>query len=276
MNVYGLYDPAEPGEIRYVGITKNPVGSRLKAHLAETAASKERTHKVHWIAALNRDLRIPSVRCLAIIENHEASRTEQLAIAAYRKAGHRLTNGTEGGEQIVYTEESRAKLSAALKAAWARPGEKERKSAAMRVGWERPGVKAKQRAVCKAALAGPETKAKKSAAAKVAWARHGTKTKHRAAMASPESRAKRSAAQKDRWACQKARTKQSVVQKMVQARPEVKAKKSAAALVTWARPDAKEKMRAAIKSWANRKRKQKEAGLLNAIEGVHRVAAVAS
>lgn len=218
MNLYGLYDPAAPGELRYVGITRKMVGARLKNHVAEVAVAAARTHKINWIASLVHASRLPAVRLLAVIEDDEAPRMEQLAIAAYRKSGQRLTNGTEGGERTVFTDHSRANMSAAARAGWACPEVRARMSAGLMAAWSRPETIAKR----SAAQARSEVKSKKSNSMKTT-------------LASPESRAKMSA-----------------VSKAAHARPEVKAKQSAASRTAWDRQGARVQRSAAMKSVWNR------------------------
>jgi hypothetical protein len=79
--------------------------------------------------------------------------------------------------------EVRARKSASMKAAAARPEEWARKSAAMKAVWARPEIRARRSAAIKAALARPEVKAR-----------------HKTAMARPEVRARISAATKAAWA----------------------------------------------------------------------------
>ena len=64
-----------------------------------------------------------------------------------------------------------AKRSAAMKAVWARPGEKAKRGAAIKAALSRPEVKAKRGAAIKAALNRPESKAKRSAVMKASHAR---------------------------------------------------------------------------------------------------------
>jgi hypothetical protein len=63
-------------------------------------------------------------------------------------------------------KETRAKMSAARKAAWADPAVRAKMSAARKAAWADPAVRAKMSAASKAALADPAVRAKMSAAQK--------------------------------------------------------------------------------------------------------------
>ena len=100
-----------------------------------------------------------------------------------------------GGGKAPVSEETRKRMSESRKAAHARPGVSERISAAIKAALARPEVKAKR----KATEAQPEVRAKRIAAATAAHARPEVKAKVISAMkavhARPEVKAKRKATQ---------------------------------------------------------------------------------
>lgn len=259
MKLYGLYDPTEPDEIRYVGITKRTLEARLKAHIGEAASSRERTHKIRWIAKLVRANRLPAARLLAIVEDHEAPRIEQLAIAAYRRTGHNLTNGTEGGERTVYTDGSRSRMSAAAKLVAARPGDRELRSQRLKAVAARPGERERRSAALSAAAARPEVR-----------------EKLRALAARPEVRAKKIAASMAYWALPGARERQSEMMKLTASHPMEIERRSAVMKALWADPEKREQLLASCRSraksaaaarWARPRAKEKASAAMKAAWG---------
>ena len=118
--IYGLYDAADPGAIRYIGKTAN-LRERVQSHVGTARRQKRgsRTYNAKWIrSVLRAGRRIESVLITMAETQDEANRLETQTIAAYRAAGHRLTNLTAGGEGAVGcvpSEETRLKLSKASK-----------------------------------------------------------------------------------------------------------------------------------------------------------------
>jgi len=154
--LYALVDPAEPKHYRYIGKAKNPT-RRLDRHIREVATSPEHSYKINWLRKVILEGCMPELKVLAIVEDRMTASTERRAIAAYREAGHRLTNGTLGGEGCdPPIPEVRAKRNAAVKAAFACPDVKERHRAAIKAALARPEVKERHRAALKSALARPE------------------------------------------------------------------------------------------------------------------------
>lgn len=117
MIIYALIDP-RTDEIRYIGKTVRSAHRRLRRHLADSYMSSN-THKDRWLRvlkALGLDPLIKVIQRCGSADELAVAECQQ--IAAHRRAGVRLTNLTDGGDGTVgwhHTEESRAKLSAALK-----------------------------------------------------------------------------------------------------------------------------------------------------------------
>lgn len=144
--IYGLYDPRTE-ELRYIGKSDRPAG-RLANQLNEHA----NTHRCHWIQEL-RALALTPVQVIldACPPGSDWQAIERRYIAAARADGHRLTNGTDGGDGVVglspearerirstwlgrkHSAETRARLSAAqLRRTPASRATRERMSAAHR------------------------------------------------------------------------------------------------------------------------------------------------
>jgi len=114
--IYGLYDSAEPGVIRYVGKTYC-IKDRIRDHLSATTRG-ERTHKARWIRLVLRAGR--SVRHVVLgfaTSNDEANDLERHFIKLMRSIGMDLTNATDGGDGqspgYRPSAEARAKVGAA-------------------------------------------------------------------------------------------------------------------------------------------------------------------
>lgn len=117
--IYALISPIN-FEVRYVGKSDDPwnrlyIGNSIHiAHLND----ESRTHKGYWIRSLKRKNIIPILQILEVCKKYEWQKREIDWISFYRKIGCNLTNGTNGGDGIsghVFSEESRKRLSIALK-----------------------------------------------------------------------------------------------------------------------------------------------------------------
>lgn len=110
--IYTLEDSRAPGEIRYVGLTTKRIEDRLKRHLRRP----EKTKKWSWIQSV---LSGGGTVVIKEIERCDASLLidrERATIAAMSASGHKLTNGTSGGEGFgVLTDEAKRKISASNK-----------------------------------------------------------------------------------------------------------------------------------------------------------------
>jgi len=107
--IYLLTDPRDGG-IRYVGITKRVLSTRLSAHLS-AARLGEQTHRAAWLRVLMglglRPRIIP-------LEDTDDRLRECFWIAALREAGNDLVNTTTGGDgSLGFSAETRARIRAA-------------------------------------------------------------------------------------------------------------------------------------------------------------------
>jgi hypothetical protein len=119
--VYGLFDPAEAGHVRYVGMApSNPSRPYQHAKRARKDLADD-SHLMRWIRKIQAEGREPSVMILEQLRE-ETGRAflgfvESCYIKSLREIGHRLTNendGGWGGSNGPHTPESRV----AMKTGW--------------------------------------------------------------------------------------------------------------------------------------------------------------
>lgn len=129
-SVYGL--SAEPDQIRYIGITKHGLDSRLKAHLQDADRHRQ-GHKRCWLrSVLDTDRAVEIEQLDEAPSGPEGLWLERLWIAVYRMCGVRLTNTLDGGTDAAgfkghhHTEESRQKTSQTIRLKWANHTPEER------------------------------------------------------------------------------------------------------------------------------------------------------
>ena len=108
--IYFLAFPAE--NIRYIGKSDNPQ-KRLNKHIQE-ARYRNKNHKDHWINSLDEK---PILTIIEEVPYVLWQEREIYWIDFYTKSGHKLVNGTEGGEGSNgfegkhHTDETKTKLS---------------------------------------------------------------------------------------------------------------------------------------------------------------------
>lgn len=139
---YALVDPRDT-EVRYIGKTVRGV-QRILEHTQGSALEREDTWKARWVKSLLRLGLVPRLQVLAELNEGEIDACEIAWIAFARAEGWPLTNLTDGGEGALHpapdvverrrasmigrklSDETKAKISAANKAAHARPETRER------------------------------------------------------------------------------------------------------------------------------------------------------
>lgn len=115
-HIYTLCCP-ETGEVRYVGKTARGLKVRFNEHISQ-ARRYRKTYCANWILSLEARGLAPTIRLESTWPAEELSKAEVSTIAAYRQAGARLTNLTDGGEGFVghkKTAEHRRKIGEAHK-----------------------------------------------------------------------------------------------------------------------------------------------------------------
>jgi hypothetical protein len=115
--IYGLLDP-RTNEVRYIG--KSATGmKRPNLHRKPSCLAKDRTHKAHWIRALQKAGMTYKVEVLEYVGTRvELNTAERYWIGEAKAHGWRLTNLTEGGDGLsgaVFSKEHRARISIANK-----------------------------------------------------------------------------------------------------------------------------------------------------------------
>jgi predicted GIY-YIG superfamily endonuclease len=96
-SVYALVDPS--GEIRYVGVTKNP-DSRIVGHVHEAQRTTKNSYKLNWIRSVLASGQLIEAR---LLEENVAKPMERECywIKRLKTEGHRLTNLTSGGDGMI-------------------------------------------------------------------------------------------------------------------------------------------------------------------------------
>lgn len=115
--IYALVDPRS-GAVRYIG--KSATGMRRpNLHRKPSVLVHDRTHKAHWIRALQKEGLTYEVDVLEVVaERKLLDEAERYWIAEARKNDWPLTNHTDGGDGLsgaVFSSEHRANISAANK-----------------------------------------------------------------------------------------------------------------------------------------------------------------
>ena len=204
---YLYFDPMR-GEPIYVGMGKK---ARAWAHLK----SKKMHPFIQRIAFIRAHGVEPEISFICIeVDRELACLVEQEAIAKFgRKDLSRgpllnLTDGGEGGLNMLVTEETKKKQSRSMKIANAKPGVNERRAETLRETCALSHIKEQRSATQKLVANDPEVKAKKYSAQKITNATFETKTKRAAGQAQrwadPKARARKSAQTKAYWAAKKA------------------------------------------------------------------------
>jgi len=109
VTIYALLDPRD-NQIRYIGKAKN-----LKKRVIEHLKLRERTYKNNWLKSIVALGLKPKVKVLEIVNDDDWQDKERYYIKYYKDLGCRLTNMTEGGEGIDFTDVIRQKISKANK-----------------------------------------------------------------------------------------------------------------------------------------------------------------
>lgn len=176
--IYALLDPRDQS-VRYVGQTSKALPARLKTHIKDCRTVKN--HRACWVKHLvSLDLK-PAMFLLEEVPGEFWQEAERFWIAHFAATGARLTNSTNGGDELkVFTPAVRAKMGEAVREAWERPGYRER-ARESHLG-KSPGNKGKK--------ASPELRARLSVANK------GRPSPMKGKNHKPEARAKMSVAKR--------------------------------------------------------------------------------
>lgn len=109
--IYGL-KLKDDNMIKYIGYTSRELEVRLKEHLSVTIYLKHKNGQ--WLKKYKNEIEI--VLLESNIQSHEdVCKKEIFYIKEYNELGYNLNNATFGGDGCVPTEETREKISKALK-----------------------------------------------------------------------------------------------------------------------------------------------------------------
>ncbi len=154
--IYALFDEREPDAVRYIGFSCNPE-SRFRSHVYTARHGKELSYRANWLRKVLDDGARPMWRALAVVDSAEiAAQVEIAAIADHFERGHRLTNGTDGGEgapgygghltpealarrtETFRSDERRALQSKLSSLYWSSGESREQQRKAMKEFWDSP------------------------------------------------------------------------------------------------------------------------------------------
>ncbi len=102
--IYSISTQEEPGNIRYVGKTKEAPKRRLKRHLSAHYLNGN-YYKVNWLKSELKKSHTPIIEIIDIVNEDEWEFWECYWIAQFKAWGFNLTNGTIGGDGIKLTKE---------------------------------------------------------------------------------------------------------------------------------------------------------------------------
>jgi len=125
-----LHDERRDYHVRYIG-KADDVAARWRRHCS--IEGNPNTHKNRWIRKVQlREIDpFPFPFVIEECEQDVWQERERYWIAWYRRAGHKLTNATVGGDGVIgLSTEGEERRRAGVKAAWMRPGFREKVSAA--------------------------------------------------------------------------------------------------------------------------------------------------
>lgn len=98
--------------IKYVGITKNSLKTRLNGHISRSNRGVEFTHKSNWIKSLLKENIKPIIEELESVDTEvEALNREIFWIKYFKDLGVKLTNTTDGGNASNMNDYIKHKLS---------------------------------------------------------------------------------------------------------------------------------------------------------------------
>lgn len=108
--IYGLLDPN--GILRYVGKTVKSMHLRFRQHISE-ARRGICNRRCNWIRSLLNKNQMPGQIFIEQVSG-TGEEEEIFYVASFRSVGALLTNGTDGGDQVMYgkkhTDEAKAKM----------------------------------------------------------------------------------------------------------------------------------------------------------------------
>jgi hypothetical protein len=125
--VYALLDP-NTGVCRYVGQTANLPKDRYASHIYESLNKKQkgyRTHKSKWIRALDKKGAVPELKVLTELVDQPQEVLDECEIywiKYFNDIGCKLTNHKEGGSHGKPSDETKLKMSIALKKRYCKNG----------------------------------------------------------------------------------------------------------------------------------------------------------
>src|SRR2546430_13663943 len=94
--IYGLTEPGQIWNIRYIGRTIQPLEKRLRQHTSPSALRVD-DYRTRWIKSLLQSGLKPEIVLLDIGTEETCGYLEQFHIDSHKEAGFHLTNTAPGG-----------------------------------------------------------------------------------------------------------------------------------------------------------------------------------
>lgn len=185
--IYLLLDPRNEA-VRYVGVTRHSLSTRLNGHMQEALRTANDSHRVRWVRQLIAlGLRPKIVAHCSVLPGAQWQLVEIDAVAYFRAAGAKLVNGTVGGDGTTGrvwrpTEEQRKRMSEGRVGRIPSEETRARRSATLKKFYEDPDRMAKRQEMARRAARSPKGRARASAHLKALWANPEWRAKMRAAI----------------------------------------------------------------------------------------------
>lgn len=285
--IYGLKCPIAK-TIRYVGKSNNPE-ARFIAHRCTARTKRFNHHTARWLRKLERQGLKPELEILERLdEGSEWAARERYYIENGESFGWLLTNSTPGGEgggfvrpedkaawvenvkTSLQSEDVRLRISAGVKAAYAKDGMRQQASKRTAARWQdkayrdsitnkvsaakqTPEARENMRQHGTARMADPEERKSLSEKMKAYYSSAVGKEKHLNAMRSSEKVEANRQAQAENWKDPEYRERQLAAKKS----PAAIEKQKSKAAAQWADPQIRAKMLAAMAASALRRKSEK-------------------
>lgn len=273
--IYGLVDPREPEEIRYVGKTIDP-RKRLKGH--ERYSRNGGTFPVnYWIRKLQKESVAPVLEILEECTGWDWIEREQHHVAYWRIASNKkLMNATDGGEGVKGyqpSEKERKAASERLKKMWKDPEMRGRLSESRRRMWKDPDFRERGSNVMREKWKDPEYRERLLESQERRWEkpeeRDKAAEKQRENWKDPEYRERATRAANEQWADPKKRQKAAERQRERWKDPEYRENVTGKAKEQWEDPKCRQSVSEGMKKKWNEpsyRKNQKKKARINAAE----------
>lgn len=254
--LYALVDSRDPGEFRYVGISRNPQ-KRLRQHLAAAKQGGEQHCRAVWIRSVLSSGAQVNICILAYVQSQVAPRLESEYIRFMAGYGFALVNSTSGGQRgYVRSPETAALLSQRRRELLAAdPSFVKRLSASVQRAFADEDVRRECSERMVQWFADPDNRASHREQVIKVWEDTEHRERHRAVLNDPDVAARRREGMVQAWADPEVRSRRVASVTAALQRPDVRAKLSAHQKRRFADPNERRKHSDVMKASWQRRRK---------------------